>query len=320
VPFPGTLNLEIDSAQVDEFANAAEREWIMLVPPDKNFCTSKVLPVSIGTDHSIMGALILPAPDVNIHGPMIIEILSPVQLRKTLSLADGDTVWVAPGRLCVTAALFDLDGTLIDSVESYYRIVEVALVQMGFPVVSRQTILTAAKTDQFNWDLILPDLPSEKKEQALKKAWQTIEALYPEIFLKKVQAFPQTGAVLRQLNDRNIKIGIVTSTPGKNIRDKMAILDREGVSDLIDVVISASDAKRKKPFPDPLFLCCERMGVPPDQCVYIGDMGMDITAGRAAGMKTIGVLTGFETRRDLMENHPDRIIESIADLPGVLHL
>jgi phosphoglycolate phosphatase len=100
----------------------------------------------------------------------------------------------------------------------------------------------------------------------------------------------------------------------------MAILDREGVSDLIDVVISASDAKRKKPFPDPLFLCCERMGIPPGQCVYIGDMGMDITAGRAAGMKTIGVLTGFETRRDLMENHPDRIIESIADLPGVLHL
>jgi HAD superfamily hydrolase (TIGR01509 family) len=140
------------------------------------------------------------------------------------------------------------------------------------------------------------------------------------MFLKNVRPFPDTGKVLRLLHDRNIRIGIATSTPQKNIRDKMKILDREGISDLVDVVISAGDVERKKPFPDSLILCRDRLGVRSDRCVYVGDMGMDVVAGRDAGMKTIGVLTGFETYSDLAENDPDAIIESISDLPGVLDI
>lgn len=110
----------------------------------------------------------------------------------------------------------------------------------------------------------------------------------------------------------------MTSTPQKNIPDKLAILEQVGISNLIETVVSAGDVERKKPFPDPLILCRDRMGFTSDQCVYVGDMGIDITAGKAAGMKTIGVLTGFETRQDLEDKKPDAIIESISDLPDVL--
>ncbi len=82
----------------------------------------------------------------------------------------------------------------------------------------------------------------------------------------------------------------MTSTPQKNIRAKMKILDQAGVADLVEVVISA------------------------------GDTSMDIAAGRAAGMKTIGVLTGFAGRDDLLQENPDAIIDSISDLPRVLDL
>lgn len=152
------------------------------------------------------------------------------------------------------------------------------------------------------------------------KAWEMVEKIYPDVFLKNVMPFPDTGNVLRMLHARNIRLGIVTSTPQKNIKDKMKILNQERIIDLIDVVISDGDVQRKKPFPDPLILCMDRMGFKSDQCVYVGDMGIDIIAGRAAGMKTIGVLTGFEMRQDLAKKNPDAIIDSISDLPGVLDI
>ena len=88
----------------------------------------------------------------------------------------------------------------------------------------------------------------------------------------------------------------------------------------MEVVISAGDAERKKPHPDPLMLCQERMGLDAHACAYVGDTSMDIAAGRAAGMKTIGVLTGFDSRDDLFQENPDHIIDSISDLPLILDL
>ena len=117
-----------------------------------------------------------------------------------------------------------------------------------------------------------------------------------------------------------IKIAIATSTPKKNINDKIKILDQAGVSDLIEIVICAGDVKRQKPYPDPLLLCQDRLGLTSDQCVYVGDMGIDIDAGRAAGMKTAAVLTGFETQKDLEAKKPDVIMTSVEDLPAVLDI
>ncbi len=300
IPFPGTLNLEIKLSVVERLEKMKDGIWQELVPPDQNFCSSKVLPVSIG---KVKGALILPEADVNVHGRQVIEILAPVKLRDELGVTDGDMVTVKLGgamakpelKLSADAVLFDLDGTLIDSIESYYRIVEIILDKMEFPAVTRQTILEAAKSYEFNWDLILPDVPGRSRQETTAKAWQMVQQIYPDTFLKNVRPFPYTGKVLRLLHDRNIRIGIATSTPRKNIRDKMKILDRQGISDLVEVVISAGDVDRKKPFPDALILCRDRLGLRSDQCVYVGDMGMDVVAGRDAGMKTIGVLTGFET-------------------------
>ncbi len=325
IPFPGTLNLEVKRPLAEYLKDMRDEIWEELVPPDQTFCSSKVLPVLLG---GIKGALILPESEVNIHGSHVIEILAPLNLRDALKLSDGDRVTVSLGggmvsrvpKFSVDAVLFDLDGTLIDSIESYDRIVEIVLEKMRFPKVPRQIILKAAKNDEFNWDDILPDVPGQTREKTVKKAWQMIEKIYPDMFLKNVRPFPDTGSVLCKLHDNNIRIGIVTSTLKKNMNEKMEILDQAGISDLIDVVICAGDAERKKPFPDPLILCRDRMGFESDRCVYVGDMGIDILAGKAAGMKTIGVLTGFETRQDLAEKNPDAIIGSISDLPGVLDI
>ena len=216
--------------------------------------------------------------------------------------------------------IFDLDGTLIDSIESYYRIVETALERLGLPKVERLHILKAAQNDSFQWEEILTAAKGKTLEETKAEAWKIIEAVYPDLFLKNVRPFSDTGAVLRLLNACGIRIGIVTSTPEKNIGDKMKILDEAGVAGLVEVVICAGDAARKKPHPDPLILCCEKMGLQGGVCAYVGDTSIDMAAGKAAGMKTIGVLTGFDNHEDLSLKNPDCIIDCLSDLPLVISL
>lgn len=325
IPFPGTLNLEMDEAAIRAIDALPDEQWEEFIPPDQSFCSSRVLAVMAGP---VRAALIRPSFEVNIHGRHVVELLAPVCLRQVLALADGAPVEVSLcGKskavlplLSLKGVLFDLDGTLIDSIESYYRIVEIAVDRLGLPKVPRPEILNAARNDSFQWDLILKPAPGKSLEQMKQEAWKIIETLYPQMFLKNVRPFPQTGAVLRLLHDRGIRMGIVTSTPQKNIKDKMSILDQCRAADLMDAVISAGDAGRKKPYPDHLILCMENMGLSADACAYVGDTATDIIAGRAAGMKTVGVLTGFDSRGDLEDKSPDHVLESIAELPRIMDL
>jgi HAD superfamily hydrolase (TIGR01509 family) len=320
-PCPGTLNLKIEDIGKIFLSALDDVHLKILAPPDKAFCTARVCPVRIG---EIGGALIMPDADVDIHGDAVLEVIAPVHLREALGLKTGDRVSVQvnkiPGSyaLKVKAALFDLDGTLVDSIDAYYRIVEIALNKLGLPQVSRKLIAAAAVGDRFNWNLVMADVPEQSHKETVQKAWQIIEQIYPDEFLKKVRPFPFVGDLLNTIHVKGIRIGVVTSTPEKNIDEKGQILDQAGVSALIEQVVHSGDVERKKPFPDPLLLCCRRMGLDPDQCVYVGDMGIDIEAGRAAGMKTAGVLTGFMTRSELAGFHPDLILPSAADLSRVL--
>ena len=86
-PFPGTLNLEIPDESVSIIEKLTLQTGIELVPPDSNFCSGYVVPVSVG---GISGAIVAPAEDVRVHRKNIIEIISQMRLKDALNLDDGD--------------------------------------------------------------------------------------------------------------------------------------------------------------------------------------------------------------------------------------
>jgi CTP-dependent riboflavin kinase len=87
--FPGTLNLEIPDESVTIIENLTTQEGTELVPPDSNFCSGYIFPVSVA---GISGAIVSPAEDVRVHRKNIIEIVSHVSLKDALDVDDGD--WV----------------------------------------------------------------------------------------------------------------------------------------------------------------------------------------------------------------------------------
>lgn len=319
-PYPGTLNIKVDNETIHRLDQLPPEQWDNLTPPDDTFCASSVLPVLIKGTPAL---IIRPEKDANVHKKNVLEILSPLCLRKVYDLKDQCTIELEIGpdsgvvknrKLSIKAVLFDLDGTLIDSIESYYRIVETAIEKMEFPCVSRTKIAESVGNEGFDWTNVLPAMDQTAMDQSVKRAWQVIEQLYPKLFLNNVDVFPDTEIVLRTLHDKGIRIGIVTATPRKNIKDKLNILEQKQVTDLVDVVICSEDTPLKKPNPDPLILCCQKMGLDPGQCAYVGDVATDIIAGKAAGMKTIGVSTGFETAAQLQLLQPDVLIHAIRDI------
>ena len=221
-------------------------------------------------------------------------------------------------KMNVDAVIFDLDGTILDSIGIYYQIIEIVFQHLDMPMPSEDKIREAAKTGDFEWDEVLPDRTRQEKDRLIKKAGAVVAEIYPKMFEKKVQLIPRAKETLEYISQKGIKMGLVTSTPRQNLAVKQHSLVNAGIEDLLEVVIAADDVPRKKPAPDPLLECSRRLGIRTEDSMYVGDSRTDVQAGIAAGMKTVAVLTGFDLKDALKRENPDAVINSIADLKGIL--
>lgn len=222
--------------------------------------------------------------------------------------------------LSVDAVIFDLDGTLIDSAPIYYELIDVIFAKLGIPPVSKKVLLEAMKDGEFEWDLVLPDRMRSCKEEVIKTARTIIDDIAPSMFSKDVKLIPGTVDAFHEIAAEGIRLAVATSTLRDYMAVKLAPLREAGIENLLEVVVTADDVRLKKPHAEPLLKCSAMLGLDPIQCVYVGDTRVDIRAGNAAGMRTVGVLTGFDGYNALKNEKPTVIINSIADLKATLAL
>ena len=216
------------------------------------------------------------------------------------------------------AVIFDLDGTLIDSAPIYYALIDVVFSRLGIPPVPKNILLQAMKNGEFEWDLVLPDEMKNRKAQLVEKARGIIDEIAPSMFHDQVKLIPGTSDALQEIAARGLKLALVTSTLRAYMAIKLVPLAEAGVADVFEVVITADDVQNKKPHAEPLVMCSDKLGLAPGNCVYVGDTRVDIKAGKAAGMQTVAVLTGFDDYEALEREKPGAIIESVADLKVTL--
>jgi HAD superfamily hydrolase (TIGR01509 family) len=223
-------------------------------------------------------------------------------------------------KLTVDAVMFDLDGTLIDSVPIYYQIIDIVFTELGVPSVSRKVLQDAMDDGDFNWDCVLPDDMKKRKNQLRKKARQIIEEIAPSMFRKQITLIPGADVVFNEIASMGAKIGLVTSTPAQQMAVKMVPLSKAGLENQFEAIVTADDVHCKKPAAEPLVLGSQKLGVPLQKCVYVGDTRVDIRSGKAANTGTVGVLTGFDDCSNLKNETPDAIINSVAQLSEILKI
>lgn len=206
--------------------------------------------------------------------------------------------------------LFDLDGTLIDSVrlilDSYHH----TLARHGLP----------PRTDEF-W---LRGLGTPLRAQF--REWSEdptqIEAMvltYREYNLthhdQSVTAYPGIVDMVAAVRAAGIRTALVTS---KNREGALRGLRVVGLEGTMEVIIGADDVTNHKPHPEPVQRAAEVMGIAPRDAIFVGDSTHDMTSGRAAGTATGAVLWGPFTRSHLAPTGPDHWLESPGDLVDLL--
>ena len=223
-------------------------------------------------------------------------------------------------KLSVDEVMFDLDGTMIDSVPIYYQIIDIVFAQLGVPAVSREALMEAMDDGEFDWNCVLPEHLKSRKTELTGKARGIIDEIAPAMFHKQIKLIPGTEDLFKEIAITGIKLGLVTSTPAQMMAVKMIPLSKAGLEKQLRVIVTADDVGNKKPSAEPLVQCSQKLGVPPEKCVYVGDTRVDIRAGKAAGMKTVGVLTGFDDYGALEREKPDAILDSIAQLDEAIDI
>lgn len=214
----------------------------------------------------------------------------------------------------IQSVMFDLDGTLIDSVPVYFQLMQSILKTVGLPPAPDPLIAEFMTKGISALEKMIPDEKQDQREELIEQCLTVGRRMSWEMFRDEVELIPGVGRLFASITRRRIQIAVVSNTQRCNMDRKLIPLDRRGIKDDLAATIAIEDAPKRKPAPDPLLACAHKLAVSPHQCIYVGDSHVDIQAGRAAGMLTVGVLTGLDDRQTLQRENPTMIKESVADL------
>jgi len=192
------------------------------------------------------------------------------------------------------AALFDWDGTLLDSREVLLAAWHAATDEVlgrRFPTSAEEEALvfTLAGTQLFP-HVAGDDARAQRLAAAFQSAYETTS--------ERVRPFPGVVEMLTELGAAGVGVGVVTS---KSRRRFDADVQRIGVQGLIDVAVCQEDTEAHKPDPAPVRHALALLGVAPDRAVMIGDTPVDIAAGAAAGTTVVGVAWGAAAEGALLD-------------------
>jgi len=209
----------------------------------------------------------------------------------------------------IKAVVFDLDGTLIDSITPLYELVLKIFRDIGLPLPSRATINSILGDGLSIMESLVPrDI--EDRASLIKRGREIGYRLWEKFQQEKLQPFPATQTILAELKHRGILRGIATSGEADYVED----LIRRGSLPRVEAVVTKEEVDRLKPAPDSILLCLSRLGCGPNQAVYVGDSPIDVQAGKAARVRTIAVLSGTGSEDKLLAEAPDLIIPEIGHL------
>ncbi len=227
-------------------------------------------------------------------------------------MADSDTptgISAAHDRLnAVSCVLFDLDGTLIDTVAlilSSFRHAtravlgeelpdEVLLANVGMPLAQQMRVMSPEHADE------------------LLRTYREHNSTHHD---DMVREYPGTEEVLEELLGAGYVLGVVTS---KGTAMTTRGLERFGLGRYFSAVVTADDVGAHKPDPTPVNRAAELLGLVAESCAYVGDSPHDMSSALAAGAIAIAALWGAFPPEQVLAPGPDFALSSIRELPGLL--
>jgi phosphoglycolate phosphatase len=215
------------------------------------------------------------------------------------------------------AVLFDLDGTLVDSVPDIARAADATLAALGRapPGLERVRGWVGDGVERLVHRCLTGDMRADADPELYREALALFLSHYARENGRDTRLYPGAAETLDALAAQGIALGCVTNKPRTF---SLALLETLGVAARFGIVVGGDDAARKKPHPEPVLHALRALAVTPAEAVMVGDSDADVSAARAAGVAVVAVSYGYNHGRPVATAAPDAIIDRLDELPALL--
>lgn len=216
-----------------------------------------------------------------------------------------------------SAVIFDLDGTLADTARDIREALVRSLAAEGLPPIDLASVrLMIGGGPQLLVERALHRLGVATEGALVQRLTTAFHAEYKQQNNRLSKLFDGVESTLQQLHASGIRVGLCSNKPDDLCR---MLAHNFGIADFFDEILGSGDNLPKKPDPAPLLCLAERLGVAPNDALYVGDSATDVATARSAGVPVILVSYGY-TLRAASQLGADAVIDSVRELvnPGPL--
>lgn len=209
------------------------------------------------------------------------------------------------------AVIFDLDGTLTNTLKSLWKSTNMALATAGLPPheidsykyfagngakeLIRKSLIADGDTELVHFDSVM----------------EAYNRIFEEYCMYEVKPYDGIQELLKALKEKGLHLAVNSNKPQPRTVD---VVEEVFGKDTFDLLVGQCEERRRKPAPDGVNYILEQLHLNKEDVLYIGDTCTDMQTGKSAGVFTVGALWGFRDRQELVENHADAIIEKPLEL------
>lgn len=213
----------------------------------------------------------------------------------------------------IKVCVFDLDGTVMDTLESIAYFVNITMEKMNLAHIEKEKIKYFVGNGR---TLLLQKSLAHNNAftpENLQKAIKIYDAAYENNFMHLTKPFDGIKQELLKIKAMGIKLAILSNKPHNMT---VAIIEKTFGGDFFTEILGQREGIKNKPEPDSFLSIIKSLKAEPQECIMIGDSDVDMQTGKNAGAHRLGVLWGFRTQSELEESGAQVIIDKVVDLSG----
>ncbi|MDI6845885.1 MAG: HAD family hydrolase [Candidatus Saccharicenans sp.] len=209
--------------------------------------------------------------------------------------------------------IFDLDGTLLNTIEDITRTLNLVLTRHGFRQYSEEDCkLMVGEGMEVLIKRAVPEIADNP--EAIQEIIREYRQEYTRTYRENSRPYPEIPEVLMALKKAGVKMAVLSNKSHEfTTRMTSELLPVE-----FDLILGAQPGLPVKPDPEPLRVVLEKLGLQPEEVVYVGDTSVDMETARAAGVLAAGALWGFRSREELLESGAQVLLKTPRDLLSLI--
>ena len=215
----------------------------------------------------------------------------------------------------IKAVIFDLDGTIADTIDALKEAINITMSRLGYPLSTREDVIAHINFGVRH--LVGMSLPKalQDDEDKVNEAVAVYTAAYRETYMHTDHPYDGIPEVIKKLHDAGYIIGVLSNKPHEFVENMIPALLPDGLCKVARGQIPGTPAKPDPTVPHEV---CRALGVKPEECVLVGDSDVDMITAKNAGFFALGVSWGYRPASRLVEMGADAIANIPADIFDVI--